>query len=478
MNLNRVVLLQLFVVAIFSLITMNSSHSWGDDFAMYLMHAENIATGKPYAETGFIYNDLAPTYAPQSYPPGFPLLLAPVQPYFGLNYGAYKVYLLFFFIIYLWCAYVYLRNKIADIYVVAILFILGMCPFIWQLRDSILADIPGALFFILSCMLFEIALKQGKWKYWISCGILIYLSYSTRSTSIVLIPAFFMHLLFHNKRYLINMGVATLIFIGINILMSFLFHEESNYFSMLSGTLLEDSVSESLHRMGVFTSWYFNSFKDLYIGNYHNIFVNSVAFYATFALFLIGLFSQLIKKHTYLEWIMMFIIALVIVWPGYQGLRYFTPVLIIYLYYAVKGIELIPNFKFKNYITGALMILIISSFISFYTTVSYGAENYAIDSKGSEELFDYIKQNTENDAIIMSSKPRAVCLITERRGIVYPDINKSQLLNYCIEQNNVGYLVLNNFPAYPDYGETIIKPDSIRYTKVFENTDWIVLKVK
>jgi len=274
------------------------------------------------------------------------------------------------------------------------------------------------------------------------------------------------------------MGVATLIFIGINILMSFLFHEESNYFSMLSGTLLEDSVSESLHRMGVFTSWYFNSFKDLYIGNYHNIFVNSVAFYATFALFLIGLFSQLIKKHTYLEWIMMFIIALVIVWPGYQGLRYFTPVLIIYLYYAVKGIELIPNFKFKNYITGALMILIISSFISFYTTVSYGAENYAIDSKGSEELFDYIKQNTENDAIIMSSKPRAVCLITERRGIVYPDINKSQLLNYCIEQNNVGYLVLNNFPAYPDYGETIIKPDSIRYTKVFENTDWIVLKVK
>ncbi|MBK8343170.1 MAG: hypothetical protein IPL12_07480 [Bacteroidetes bacterium] len=130
MNLNRVVLLLLFVVAIFSLITMNSFHAWGDDFAMYLMHAENIATGKPYAETGFIYNDLAPTYAPQSYPPGFPLLLAIVQPFFGLNFLAYKIYILLFFLIFLWLVYVWLKDKVDGRYVVGIIIALGFNPFI------------------------------------------------------------------------------------------------------------------------------------------------------------------------------------------------------------------------------------------------------------------------------------------------------------------------------------------------------------
>ena len=58
--------------------TIRPGLDWGDDFAIYLSHALNITRLHPYADTGYIVNPYFPSYAPQAYPPGFPLLLAPL----------------------------------------------------------------------------------------------------------------------------------------------------------------------------------------------------------------------------------------------------------------------------------------------------------------------------------------------------------------------------------------------------------------
>src|SRR5438093_11141663 len=62
----------------FYLATIREGHDWGDDFSLYIRHAQNIARGAPYAETGYIYNAQNPGIGPRIYPPGFPVLLAPV----------------------------------------------------------------------------------------------------------------------------------------------------------------------------------------------------------------------------------------------------------------------------------------------------------------------------------------------------------------------------------------------------------------
>ena len=66
-------------------LTIREGEDWGDDFSMYIHHAENIARGVPYGETGYIYNPHNPAVGPKIYPPGFPLLLAPVVKLFGRN---------------------------------------------------------------------------------------------------------------------------------------------------------------------------------------------------------------------------------------------------------------------------------------------------------------------------------------------------------------------------------------------------------
>jgi len=81
----------LATITVFYLATLREGHLWGDDFAMYIHHAQNIAQGRPYADTGYVYNPAVPVYGPRMYPPVFPLLLAPLYKVFGLSLIPMKV---------------------------------------------------------------------------------------------------------------------------------------------------------------------------------------------------------------------------------------------------------------------------------------------------------------------------------------------------------------------------------------------------
>src|SRR5262249_23686248 len=58
---------------------------WGGDFAQYIIHARNLAEGRSYTDTGYLYE---PTtyHAPRHYPPGFPLMMAPIWASKGLDF--------------------------------------------------------------------------------------------------------------------------------------------------------------------------------------------------------------------------------------------------------------------------------------------------------------------------------------------------------------------------------------------------------
>jgi hypothetical protein len=72
---------------------------WPDDYALYVHHAENIAEGRPYADTGYIYNPGAADYSPRAYPPVFPLLPAPICRAYGLDLHAMKIEVVVFFVL-------------------------------------------------------------------------------------------------------------------------------------------------------------------------------------------------------------------------------------------------------------------------------------------------------------------------------------------------------------------------------------------
>src|SRR5689334_15420775 len=72
---------------------LRSDISWPlDDTHQYLNHARNLALGRPYADTGYIYSPLAAEVGPEAYPVAFPLVLAPIYKAAGLDsFRGYKI---------------------------------------------------------------------------------------------------------------------------------------------------------------------------------------------------------------------------------------------------------------------------------------------------------------------------------------------------------------------------------------------------
>src|SRR5678815_1678073 len=91
-------MLCVLIVAVFYLSTIREGHDWGDDFSQYILHAENLASGAPYAPTRYLYNPADPVTGPQQYPPGFPIALAPIVWTFGLELRPMKVEIVLFFV--------------------------------------------------------------------------------------------------------------------------------------------------------------------------------------------------------------------------------------------------------------------------------------------------------------------------------------------------------------------------------------------
>ncbi|HRF77281.1 MAG TPA: hypothetical protein PLB46_11960 [Chitinophagales bacterium] len=222
---------------------------------------------------------------------------------------------------------------------------------------------------------------------------------------------------------------------------------------------------------------YFFAFSDLHIGSYHNILFNSIAFYLGFVLFLVGFIKKCIKQMDFVEWLFLGNLCIVVFWPSYQGLRFFIPVLPFYLYYGMLGLKLLPGLRIQKAVFTLLMVCVAISFVSFYTNADYKQSPYLLTGSESEDLFTYIKSSTPNDATIMAAKPRAVCLMTGRKGIVFPDSEYEKQFSENVSQHQVNYVLINNYPGFPNYLTNENAETTFQFKKVFSNYHWVLYQV-
>ena len=71
-TLRAAAVLVFLIIAISYFATERAGDYWGDDFALYVHHAKNIASGVPYAQTGYLFNPLTPDYSPRVLSAGIP----------------------------------------------------------------------------------------------------------------------------------------------------------------------------------------------------------------------------------------------------------------------------------------------------------------------------------------------------------------------------------------------------------------------
>ena len=152
--LSRAVAAALAVMAVFLLATRDDTVQLGGDANLYLLHTENLVEGEPYAATGYIQN-ADRQVDPIAYPPGYPLMLAPVAALFGTGRGPMAVFQVLALLI---AAGLFARlywDDLSPPSVLALVVLIGLNPFLWRITNRAYSDLPFLAVAALALLLIE-----------------------------------------------------------------------------------------------------------------------------------------------------------------------------------------------------------------------------------------------------------------------------------------------------------------------------------
>lgn len=433
----------LFITAafVFFLLTIKHGHDWGDDFAQYINHAKNIAQGSPYKITGYIFNPFSYWIGPQTYPPVFPFLLCGVYALYGLDLNAMRSMILICYYLFLITFCIYCKTKLlSNTARISALLMVAFSPLYWEIKNSVISDIPFLMFLYIGLLLSERITNahfEGQKAIIpaIAFGVICYLAYGTRSAGLFLILAFIISELYNRRAVSSAAFFSGLVFLLLFVWQSFELHTDKSYIIPVGDVLKKAASSDepnfldqlyrfctfSLHNVTRKLVLYAKEIKWYWEGGSTGV-VGGIATIATSLLCGLGLIKMakgsISTGEVFFIIYSMFLLAL----PFFQGTRYLLPIFPMYAIYIFKAFDFafrrdeISVKKSANFIIIAAVMFI---YLVNYYRIDYLPYRYGIATKASQELFDYIKNATAGDSLVIFQKPRAMALFGERKSSSY-----------------------------------------------------------
>jgi len=418
--LNQFLIIFLIVmISIFYLMNLQGGHDWGGDFSMYIMNANNIVNGNPYAQTGYIYNPDVASIGPPVYPPVFPMILSPFIAIWGINLQILKLPGIAFFIGLLF----YLNVKIIPkefplIFKMLTLICIGLYVNFFLISESINSDIPFLLFCYVALVRINHLLYEGAKKpinplEHILTGIFIYLAYGTRSVGLVLIPVAIIYSLLKNRKITSSIVTSLIVALILIFVQGLLIPQTGSYFDQLPKSLFE-IISVILKSIGYYYEMFFKFFP------LENITVQSILFYSMILGFAIGLLHHFKKGISSFDLFFFSYLLFMLIWPSYQSWRLLIPIIPIYFLYIVEGMNQLVGLVKLGWLRKTIPVFLLIGVIALYAN-SY-SEVFPrplsnIEKNETQELFAFIRGETNSDDVIVFFKPRVMALFTQRKSV-------------------------------------------------------------
>lgn len=460
----------LAIISVFYFSTIRDGHYWGDDFSMYIRHAINIVEGRPYSESGYIYNKFR-IVAPRSYPPVLPILLSPFYMVFGFNINAFKIPIIISFVCLLYILYLSFKNELRYKYMIFLILVIGFNPFLWDYKDNILSEFPFVCFLYLSLYVinkFYTSENPRPLIKGIICGILTAITFGTRSIGIVLIPSLLINDLIRAKKLSKFFIATTTTFLILAILKTTFIKGELDYFDIMSSMRI--NVVENIYD-------YIKSMASLwYSGKSIGSIIILLVSYCFFSLlFLVGIVKRIRQGLSIYEIYIVLYTITIILWPHSQGARFLIPIIPLYFFYSITAMT---SFKTEKYVFVIAMIIISLAYTKAYLNANFGPIPY-IGSKNVTSLFNFIKENTEESDVIIFRKPRALALFTNRKSSVYHKPEDDKQLWHYIKSIGSRYIILAPKSLDRDgYLEKFINNYMEYFEKIYANEEFAVYKVR
>lgn len=402
------------IVAAAYLIRLTPGHVFvNDDFAAYVMHAANLAEGRPYSAIHYIPNPKALWLAPAGgYPPVYPLLLAPAYRVWGLNLLALKAVTVLCFVGFLLIFAEFIRPNFSPLMSCCALLILGFNPVYWEHRDLLLSEFPYLMFSFGALLAIQrvykkLAADQLRIGMVLLVSVLIYLTYGTRTIGVVLLPALVIGDVLKFKkpsRFLIGVVALTAVLIVVQTLF---LASPKGYVNAIRLSPRAAASNAIFYAKTLSYVWQTGFSKKLQI---------AIALVFT-ALAGTSFARRVWKERSPSEFYLLGYLAILFSWSAEIGMRGLLPIVPLYFAYGLQEFRRIVN-PF-----GRLGGAAASTFALFLVGVTYAGAIRRLSQEPSEpnvrdstakEMFVFLRANTPPEEVLVFPKPRSLALFTNR----------------------------------------------------------------
>jgi len=461
---------------------LTRGHWWGDDFAAYIMQAKSILAGdmdKFVIANTFTITQSSHQIGPVAYPWGFPLMLVPVYALIGLSPLALKLPGVMTYLAFLLVFFFLTKRRFTLLESLLAVSLFAFNPGLLGFLDNIASDIPFLFLATLAILLADLYVSETKprrkLKLAALTGVAIFAAFFVRTQGLILLGAI---LLFQGIRFIekreqrislvaessiivaafgILWGISTIIFPG----------GQSSYLALYEGFSINGMIGNVVAYSQVFEEFF------------ATIPGQTFFFYIFVILFFIGLITRFKADLLFVIYMLLYLIVLW-TWPEWQGYRFIFPMLPLFIYFAIQGIRTMihrVNEKQKMLLQrGAYTYLLLITILFAYSsgTSAYGNLRANREINGpfdsySLETYDYIKNNTPSDSVIVFFKPRAMRLMSDRYSLALTECNRMVEGDYLALSKKVG----ENLQIPPErIGEC-----NLPLEQVFQNRRFVVYQI-
>jgi hypothetical protein len=467
------ILLSVLLLPVF-FINVKASHSWDGDFALYILQARNLVEGKAQTATGYIFNEQGFLPSPQTYPVGFPILLAPLYVFFGNDILAFSYFISLVLFMLGLVMYHFFRTCFSRSISAGAVLLIIYNPWTLAFKGEILADLPFMLMMLLG-VVFYVKLDGERRAFATSLWLGLWTAFSMllKSIGIVLLLAVLVDLFFLafiklvkgkiNKpdksatNLLVAAASALLFYAAIAFILIPTAKEPLPYYQSLYSlrhplSLIIDGMKNYVHEL--------EGFFYLGRGGWKVLTFSTIALASM--LMAVGFIAQCIKRPGMIEWLTAAFSFAVLTFPtANQGLRYLFPILPIYFYYAILGAQAL-RLGGRSYAERSLILLAALCLFHYPSGIGgvlreQGRTTAGPQERQSLEAFRYIRANTPGKAVFAFIKATVLPLYTGRSCIANRRDQDSASMAMKFAQVGVGFYLTHADLANPALDKFLLR---------------------
>ncbi len=468
------------------------------DSAIYISLAKSIFSGQGYVYMG---------YPHVRYPFLFPLILAPVVGLFGHNFMLMRLVVLLMGIGTLGMVFLLFKHILGQRWGLVLMLLTGASRDYYFFCHHVLSDIPYTFFSLLALWYCVRDLRSSK-KIFVLAG-LILAAYFTRTVGIILLAA----VLLYRSVEIRGKSAQTVILVLIFLLPAGLWSyrsrtvsvkdqipvdlgETANYFDELFSRDLGDKEREyiginDLGRRMLRNSRYYRERATSLIIPYSLSFAYENRLIP--ALLVVGFIACWFKNRTVIEYYVFLYVLAYMLWPTFQGVRFYVPVLPFLLYYFLSGITVIIDCivrwlrfsaEIKDRVRWVPIVFVATVLLGAHLQTSWGTVDY-LRRKGYywkpvKNFFSSIQWITVNSGpedVFIADRAPWVYLLSERKTHGFARVDDSTEVLRSILRKNPDYIISSSVTDYRHYLDLVLTDYPHLFTEVYRKEDSAVYRV-